>query len=292
MKNFRRKVAVITGAGRGIGRGIALRCAQEGMKIVLAGIRTDPLTKTAADLNVMGAETLIVQTDVSSLEAVENLAEKSYEAFGSVHLLVNNAGVGAGPGTVWENTMDDWNWVMGVNFYGVLYGVHTFIPRMIAQETSSHIVNVSSLSGVVPAGGSYGVSKHAVVALSESLYSDLASKAPHIKVSVYCPGYVNTELDTIDTAERPRPERFAQNITQRTDEQRASLRESFDKGFSIEDSAHVLFEGLQNDKLYIGPKAFHNQVSALPQFGELDEVIRNRAENIIHERNPERPVSK
>jgi NAD(P)-dependent dehydrogenase (short-subunit alcohol dehydrogenase family) len=170
MKDFSGRVAVITGAGRGIGRGIALQCAKESMKVVLAGIGMESLTKTAADLKAMGAETLIVQTDVSLLADVVNLTEKSFEAFGAVHLLVNNAGVGA-PGTVWKISMDDWHWVMGVNFYGVLYGVRAFIPRMIEQDTACHIVNVSSIAGVVEARGSYDVSKHAVVALTESLYT-------------------------------------------------------------------------------------------------------------------------
>lgn len=286
MQEFRDKVAVITGAGRGIGRGITLRCAKEGMRVVLAGIRMEPLEKTAADLNALGAETLVVQTDVSDLLDVENLANRSHERFGAVDLLVNNAGVVA-PGTVWGSSMDDWNWVMGVNFYGVLHGVRTFVPRMIAQNQAAHIVNVASLAGLFPAGDSYGVSKHAVVALSEALYRDLADHASQIKVSVYCPGYVNSELDQIDTDERPRPERFRRNATSGwTDERRSSVRESFDNGFTIEDAAQALFDGLENDTFYIGPKAFSRQVSELPDVGGLDEIIRNRAENIINERNP------
>lgn len=277
MKDFTGKVAVITGAGRGIGRGIALRCAQEGMKIVLVGIGIESLTKTADDLQAMGAETLIVQTDVSQLTDVENLAEKSFAAFGVVDLLVNNAGV-AVPASVLDSTMDDWNWVMNVNFYGVLYGVKTFVPRLMEQETTSHVVNVSSLSGIAPGGGSYGVSKHAVVVLTESLYFDLANTAPHVRVSVYCPGWVNSEFDRI---ERSRPARFKANATVVTDEKRANWREALAKGFSIEESARILFEGVQNDKLYIGPKAFQNQ---LP---EMADVVRNRTENILNEQNPE-----
>ncbi len=286
MQDFSGKVAVITGAGRGIGRGIALRCAQEGMKVVLSGIRSEPLEQTAADLRDLGAETLVVLCDVSVLSDVENLADKSNAHFGDVHLLVNNAGVGV-PGTIWGATMDDWNWVMGVNFSGVLYGVRTFVPRMIAADTAGHIVNVSSLSGVTPASGLYGVSKHAVVALSEALYHDLAEHAPQIKVSVYCPGYVNTELDQIDSTARPRPERFQASAGDGwTDENRAWLRGMFDSGFTTEAAADVLFEGLRGDRLYIGPKAFQAQVAANPNLGDLDEIIRNRAEYIINERNP------
>ncbi len=280
MKDLDGKIAVITGAGRGIGRGIALRCAKEGMKIVLAGIGLESLAKTAADLKAMGAETLIVQTDVSLLADVENLAEQSFEAFGAVHLLVNNAGV-AVPASVLESSMDDWNWLMGVNFYGVLYGIRAFIPRMMEQDTGGHVVNVSSLAGVIEGEGPYDVSKHAVVALTESLYHELADKAPYIKVSVYCPGWVDTEIDTID---RSRPERFRNDTTLPTDEGRAKWREALAKGFSIEESARVLFEGIENDNLYIGPKAFQSQLPGLVN------AVRSRAKNILNERNPEHPV--
>ena len=251
------------------------------MKIVLAGIGIESLTKTAADLKAMGAETLIVRTDVSLLADVENLAEKSFDAFGAVHLLVNNAGV-AVPGSVLGSSMDDWNWQMGVNFYGVLYGIRAFIPRMIEQDTASHVVNVSSLSGVIEGEGPYAVSKHAVVVLTESLYHDLADSSPQIKVSVYCPGWVTTDFDTID---RSRPERFKNDATFPTDEERAKWREALANGLSIEESASILFEGIRRNKLYIGPKAFQNQ------FPGLVNVVRNRAENILNEQNPEHPVS-
>ena len=278
MKEFRGKVAVITGAGRGIGRGIALHCANEGMKIVLAGYSMESLTKTAADLEAMGTETLIVQTDVSVLDQVENLAEKSFSTFGAVDLLVNNAGV-AVPGTVLDGTIDDWNWVMNVNFFGVLYGTHTFIPRMMEQDSTSHVVNVSSISGIVTGSGSgsYGVSKHAVVVLSEALYQDLAKKAPHVNISVYCPGWVDTELDWAD---RSRPDRYKTNATQVTDEQRTGWRKMLSGGYTIEKSAQILFDGLKEEKLYIGPLAFQDQ---LP---DMADYVRQRIENILNEQNP------
>jgi NAD(P)-dependent dehydrogenase (short-subunit alcohol dehydrogenase family) len=276
VKGYKDKVAVITGAGRGIGRGIALHCAKEGMKVVLAGIGMESLTNTAADLDALGVESLIVQTDVSRVEEVENLAEATYEAFGQVDLLVNNAGVAA-PGPVLGNTLDDWNWVMGVNFYGVLYGVKIFVPRMIAQETTSHVVNVSSLSGLAPGGGSYGVSKHAVVVLTESLHYDLAGSADHVKVSVYCPGWVATEFHRVDQS---RPDRFKGDASEVTEERRANWQAMLEAGFSIEESAQILFEGLAQDKLYIGPQTFMEQ---LPDLGKW---IRGRAENIVEEKTP------
>jgi len=276
MKNFNNKVAVITGAGRGIGRGIAKHCAKEGMKVVLAGIGLESISKSAADLSDLGVETLVIQTDVSKHEDVEHLAEAAFSTFGSVDLLVNNAGV-AVPTSVLKSTLDDWSWVMNVNFFGVLYGIRSFIPKMIAQETPCHVVNVASIAGLETGGGSYGVSKHAVVVLTESLFQELADSAPQLTVSVFCPGWVNTEFYRVDQS---RPERFNSDATQVTDEFRSSWQASLASGFSIEKAAEVLFEGLKNEKLYIGPKAFQSQ---LPK---LVDWIQDRAQNMVNETNP------
>ena len=276
MKDYRDKVAVITGAGRGIGRGIALRCAKEGMKVVLAGFGMESLTRTAADLDALGAETLIVQTDVSQVEQVENLAAATVGAFGHVDLLVNNAGV-AQPGKSLEITLDDWNWVMGVNFYGVLYCLRAFVPGMIKRKQPSRVVNVSSLSGVLPGGGSYGVSKHAVLVLTESLYQDLAESAPHVKVSALCPGWVATEFYRVDQS---RPERFKGETTEVTDEHRETWRGWLTAGITTDQLAQILFDGLARDQLYIGVQGFRETGQ------DVGEKIMARAQNIVQEKNP------
>jgi len=276
MRDYRDKVAVITGAGRGIGRGIALRCAKEGMKVVLAGFGMESLTRTAADLDALGAETLIVQTDVSQVEQVENLAAATVEAFGHVDLLVNNAGV-AQPGKSLEITLDDWNWVMGVNFYGVLYCLRAFVPGMIKRKQPSRVVNVSSLSGVLPGGGSYGVSKHAVLVLTESLYQDLAESAPHVKVSALCPGWVATEFYRVDQS---RPERFKGETTEVTDEYRETWRGWLTGGITTDQLAQILFDGLARDQLYIGVQGFREAGQ------DVGDRVMARAQNIVQEKNP------
>ena len=231
---------------------------------------------TYALLEALGTETLIVQTDVSQVEQVENLAAATIEAFGQVDLLVNNAGV-AQPGKTLEITLDDWNWVMGVNFYGVLYGLRAFVPRMIKRQQPSHVVNVSSLSGVLPGGGSYGVSKHAVLVLTESLYQDLAESAPHVKVSVLCPGWVATEFYRVDQS---RPERFKGETTEVTENYRETWRGWLTAGITTDQLAQILFDGLAHDQLYIGVQGFREAGQ------DVGEKVENRARNIVQEKNP------
>jgi len=281
MENFNGKVAVITGAGRGIGRGIALRCGKEGMQVVLAGPNLSSLQNTEADLKNMGASTLIVRADVSKRGDVENLLTETLRVFGKVHLLVNNAGVG-----VWKSVLDsnytDWAWVMGVNFNGVLYGVKTFLPIMIQQSEECYVVNVSSLNGVVagePMFASYSASKQAVVGLTEALFIELAKSAPHVHLSIYCPAQVRTDLAE---SEHNYPADAADKF-QVTPERRAiieGLKNDLLTGVSIDKAADILFEGLRENKLYIGPRGF------LEQYPDLPTWIRNRSDNIINENNP------
>ena len=195
MKEFKGKVAVITGAASGIGRALADRCVQEGMKVVLADVEVETLAKTEASLKASGATVLAVQTDVSQARDVAALAQKTLEVFGAVHLLCNNAGVGT-EAAIWESTLEEWEWVMGVNLWGVIHGVRTFVPLMLAQDTECHIVNTASMAGLIsgPGLGAYKVTKHAVVTLSETLYHELAERGARVKVSVLCPGVVNTRI--------------------------------------------------------------------------------------------------
>ncbi len=188
MQEFRDRVAVITGAASGIGRALAQRCAQEGMKVVLADVEESALIETAAEVRASGAPALAVVTDVSNIRAVEALAQQTLDMFGAVHLLCNNAGVAAGT-TIWDSTLADWEWVLAVNLWGVIYGVRVFVPIMLSQDTDCHIVNTASIAGLIagPGLGVYKVAKHGVVTLSETLYYELAQRDAKVKVSVLCP---------------------------------------------------------------------------------------------------------
>jgi NAD(P)-dependent dehydrogenase (short-subunit alcohol dehydrogenase family) len=193
MKNLQGKVAVITGAAEGIGKGIATRAAAEGMKLVLADINAARLEVTVAEFQANGVDVFGVPTDVAKEEQINALTEQAFARFGKVHLLVNNAGVAVAK-PAWETTQQDWDWVMGVNFYGVTHALRAFIPTMLKHGEDGHIVNTASMAGLTsqPSLASYNASKHAVVTVSEGLHHDLALRQSRIKVSVLCPGWVKT----------------------------------------------------------------------------------------------------
>lgn len=174
MFEFAGKVAVITGAASGFGLAFAQKGAALGMKLVLADLNPDALAQAVDTLRAAGADAIGVPTDVSSATQVEALAQAALDAFGKVHLLFNNAGVGSG-GLLWESSANDWSWVFGVNVMGVAHGVRAFAPIMLAQNEPAHIVNTASVAGLLspPAMGVYNASKHAVVSLTETLYHDL-----------------------------------------------------------------------------------------------------------------------
>jgi NAD(P)-dependent dehydrogenase (short-subunit alcohol dehydrogenase family) len=188
------KVAVITGAASGIGRAVATRAAEAGMRVVLADIEEGPLKETEAALASSGADVLAVATDVSSGESVEALRDQALKHFGAVHVVHNNAGVGVF-GPVWTVPESDWRWILGVNLWGVIHGIRVFVPVLVEQG-EGHVVNTASVAGLTspPYLGAYNATKHAVVTLSETLYADLRNGGSNVGVSVLCPGFVNTRI--------------------------------------------------------------------------------------------------
>jgi NAD(P)-dependent dehydrogenase (short-subunit alcohol dehydrogenase family) len=279
MKEFQGKVAVITGAASGIGRGIAERCVREGMKVVLADIDETDLKTAETELRGGGGTVLGVRTDVSKRSDVERLAREAVDAFGQVHLLFNNAGVAAG-GAPWEATWNDWEWVIGVNLWGVIHGVKVFTPLMLAQNTECHIVNTSSAAGLAVGAGSapYAATKHAVVALSESLYLSLQQRNSLVKVSVLCPGLVRTR---IADAERHRPAELRDGPVQMTPEMQArlsALRAAIDAGMPPLEVAGIVFDAIEKEQFYIVTHP------------EWLEVIQLRTEKLLRLENPQDPT--
>lgn len=277
MQDFRDKVAVITGAASGIGRALAERCVQEGAKVVLADIEEPALMATAQALQAQGGVVLPVRTDVAQAADVEVLAQKTLETFGAVHLLFNNAGVagqGAG-GVVWRSKREDWEWVLGVNLWGVVHGLRTFVPLMLEQGTEGHIVNTASMAGVISyeVSAAYHASKHAVVALSENLYHSLARQGAAVKASVLCPGWVRTRaLD----AERNRPPalQVQRVLPPGAADLLAASRQQLELGMAPERVAELVFAAIRAEKFYIFTHP------------ELKFLVQQRLEALLHEQNP------
>jgi NAD(P)-dependent dehydrogenase (short-subunit alcohol dehydrogenase family) len=279
MKEFKGKVAVITGGASGIGRAIADRCVREGMKVVLADVEESALAGAEEELRAAGATVLAVRTDVSKRAEVERLAQQAFDTFGQVHLLFNNAGVAAG-GSPWEATWNDWEWVVGVNLWGVIHGVKVFTPRMLAQNTDCYIVNTASGAGLIAGGGSspYAVSKHAVVALSESMFLSLQQMKALVKVSVLCPGLVRTNIACV---ERNRPPELRNETVPLSPEMRAGLeafRAAMDAAVPANQVADVVFEAIQKEQFYI------------LSHPEWLEAVQLRTDKLLRMENPENPL--
>ncbi len=280
MKEFDGKVAVITGGASGIGRGIAERCVGEGMKVVIADIEEADLAKAETELKALGGTVLALRTDVSKRSDVEMLAQRTLDAFGQVHLLFNNAGVAAG-GAPWEATWNDWEWVIGVNLWGVIHGVKVFTPLMLAQNTECHIVNTASAAGLMVGGGTapYSVTKHGVVALSESLYLTLQQRKSLVKVSVLCPGLVRTD---IANTERHRPAGLRNAPVTLTPEMQAGLnafKAALDASMPPLQVADLVFEAIKKEQFYILTHP------------EWIEVIQLRTDNLLQVKNPQSPLA-
>jgi NAD(P)-dependent dehydrogenase (short-subunit alcohol dehydrogenase family) len=245
------RIAVVTGAASGIGFGLCERFAAEGMRVVMADVEEPALTEAAARLAGLGHPVLPVPTDVSSAEQVTALREAALAEFGAVHVLCNNAGVGGPHGPLWEIPAGDWEWVLRVNLGGVINGIRAFVP-VLSDQAAAHIVNTSSVFGVFAGAlGPYGISKHAIVALSETLYFQLQSAAPHVGVSVLCPGAVRTRFGS---SARNRPA-WAGPAPAATAAERASAAR-FDElqaaaGADPADVAAAVVAGIRSSRFYI-----------------------------------------
>jgi NAD(P)-dependent dehydrogenase (short-subunit alcohol dehydrogenase family) len=276
MKEFKDKVALVTGGASGIGFAMADRFASVGMKIVLADVEEPALEVAERNLRDKGAPVLTVRADVSKVVDVEHLAARAYDHFGAVHVLCNNAGVGSA-GLTWEQSIEDWQWVIGVNLWGVIFGLRTFIPRMLAQGAEGHVVNTASVAGLVtaPYMSIYGATKHAVVAMTESLRMELEMLGAPIGASVLCPGFVATN---IGDSERNRPEELKNVAVAKETAQQAVMRElarqQIAAGLKPSEVAEMVLESIRDDRFY---------VLTHPRF---KKVIRLRMENILEGRTP------
>jgi len=283
MKNFNNRVVVITGGASGLGREFALKAAELGMKLVLADVQQDALDATQAELSAKGAEVLAMRCDVRHAHEVQALADATIARFGAVHLVFNNAGVGSA-GLIWENSVSDWEWVLGVNVWGVIHGVSIFTKLMLASAAADpdyegHIVNTASMAGLLnaPTMGVYNVSKHAVVSLSETLYHDLQLVEAPIGASVLCPYFVPTG---ISQSHRNRPADVAMTTPATASQKvaQAMTVKAVESGkVSAADVAQITFDAIRDGQFYI-----YSHPGALGG-------VADRMDEIVHAKNPSDP---
>jgi NAD(P)-dependent dehydrogenase (short-subunit alcohol dehydrogenase family) len=275
MRQLRDRVAVVTGAASGIGLALAERFVAEGMKVVMADIEAEALATAADALKRRASALLATQVDVSRPDDLERLARETYAAFGAAHVLCNNAGV-AVIGAVHEHTLADWQWVINVNLWGVIHGVRAFVPRMLAGGDEGHIVNTASMAGLTTAQfmSVYDVTKHGVVALSESMFKEFQVTGAPIGVSVVCPGLINT---AIMRSSRNRPDELAEEGKAGPMAQAfgQSLSDRLAGGYPPSEVAEQVVQGLREGRFYIVP--------AQP---DVKSNIAIRAQDLLELRNP------
>ena len=284
--DFKGKTAVLTGAGSGFGLECARLGAKLGMNLVLVDVQQDALDKATAELQALGAKVMSHRVDVSNADQMAALGQASFERFGAPHFVFNNAGVGSG-GLIWENTLKDWEWVLGVNVMGVVHGLRTFTPMMLEAAKKDpayqgHIVNTASMAGLLnpPNMGVYNVSKHAVVSMTETLYQDLSLVTDQVSASVLCPFFVATGIN--DSA-RNRPGQMSDANAKLTRSQQigqAMTSKAVNSGkVSAADVAALVFDAIRENRFYIysHPKAIKS--------------VQTRMEDIMQARNPTDPFA-
>lgn len=285
MKTLKGRTAVITGAASGFGLEVSRLAAREGMQVVMADVQADALERASAEIRGLGAEVLPFRLDVSKAEQVEALGEATFERFGAPHFVFNNAGIGSG-GLIWEHSVKDWEWIVGVNLMGVAHGVRVFTPRMLQAAKADpsyegHITNTASMAGLLntPNMGAYNVTKHAVVSLSETLYHDLALVTEQIGASVLCPFFIPTG---INQSQRNRPA----ELTDAAPPTRSQLIAQALSGKAVSsgkvtaaDMAQAVFQAMRERRFYIFS---HPQVLG---------GVTARLEDIVKGRNPTDPLA-
>jgi NAD(P)-dependent dehydrogenase (short-subunit alcohol dehydrogenase family) len=280
MQTLKGRIAVVTGGASGLGRAMALQFAREGMHVAIADIEQARLDPVVRELEAFGVKAIGVRTDVSKSAEVDALAKRVVADLGGVHVVCNNAGVSP-LGLAWENSLADWEWMLGVNLWGVIHGMRTFTPLLIAQD-EGHIVNTASVAGLInpPNSGMYNVTKHAVVALTETLFHDLGERQSKVSCSVLCPAYVPTG---IADSERNRPPELANPSVPRSAEQaarEAMLRKAVQSGrLTADDIGAAVLAAVKEDRFYI---LTHPKIKG---------AIGARMEDILEGRQPRNPMT-
>jgi NAD(P)-dependent dehydrogenase (short-subunit alcohol dehydrogenase family) len=278
MKELKGKVAAVTGAASGLGRSMALAFAAEGMDVALADVDEVSLSTVQEEILAKDVRAITLKVDVSQAEQVEGFRDQALTRLGGLHVVCNNAGVSP-LGAVWENSVADWQWILGVNLWGVIHGVRAFAPHLIAQN-EGHIVNTASVAGLIapPGSGAYNVTKHAVVALSESLQHDLRERGSRVGVSVLCPAYVPTR---ITESERSRPKNLpAGEKSAQTLAREAMLKKAVTSGkVSADEVAQAVVAAIKQERFYV---LTHPRIKG---------AIQARMEDILQERAPRNPMA-
>lgn len=275
MDEFSNKTAVVTGAASGIGLELCKVFAEQGMNVVLADIEQGKLDEAVAQLKGLGVQAIGVLTDVGCGDSVEALCKATVDQFGSVQILCNNAGVYTG-GQIWEQTEDDFEWLIRVNQWGIIHGLRHFVPQMISQGDECHIVNTASMASMctLPFAGIYHMTKHAALALSECLFHELAMMAPQIKVSCLCPELVNTG---IATSSRNRPIDLAEeNITDMQQMSMTAITDATAGSLPPRVLADRVLQAIKDEAFYILP----------PGDNTWCDTANTRLEDIRLVRNP------
>ncbi|MBW2496789.1 MAG: SDR family NAD(P)-dependent oxidoreductase [Deltaproteobacteria bacterium] len=280
MKEMRGRVAVITGAASGIGRGMAEAFAGAEMKVMLSDVRAEALDAAAKALRDQGATVESVVADVRDPDAVQRLADRTLETFGSVHVVCNNAGIASSSSLLWEAPLEEWDWHLGVMVMGAVHGIRSFVPILLEQGDEGHVVNTASMGGLITgshAEAVYMTAKHAVVALTEGLQDQLASVSDRVKCSVLCPAFVTSNV--YDSYEELRPGRVKSHLgTEEGRQMVAGMKHFLDSGMPAREAGEIVLQAIHDERFYI---------LTHPEWASM---VEGRMRGILDGTDPQRPA--